>query len=100
MAAQTWKINLHPIYSVFFDIRQMLNLCKYVIDETISSPDEIVCLVVHQKTARATGYHVTPIRLFLKAFQSFTNNQPQVNLQTSRYIFLKMTDENMFDRFS
>ena len=47
MAAHTCKINLHPKYSVYFDIRQMLNWCKYVIDETISPPDEIICFVVH-----------------------------------------------------
>ena len=35
------EVNLHPNYSVYFDIRQMLNLCKYVIDETILSPYEI-----------------------------------------------------------
>ena len=58
-------------------------MCKYVIDETKFSPDEIVCLVVHlvseknnvetlivigrrkeiRKKARAAAYHGTPIRL-------------------------------------
>ena len=44
MAERTCKIN---VQSINFDIRQNLNWCKYVIDETIFSPAEIVCFVVH-----------------------------------------------------
>ena len=97
MAAQTCKINLHPKYSVYFDIRQMLNWCKYVIDETISPPDEIVCLVVHldrkkimckrwflsggvkksRQSAHAAAYHVTPIRLFLQSGRSLNGTIPE-----------------------
>lgn len=112
-AAKTCKINLHPKYTVYFDIRQMLNWWKYVRDGTIFPPDEIVCLVVYldqkkimckhwllsggfkksRKTTRAAAYHATPIRLFLKSGRSLNWAIPEQIVQKLILRFLPLKSQ-------
>lgn len=87
MAAQTYKIKLHPKYSIFVDILRK-NCCENVVNETVfffSKGNRLPCLPscktrnywvnidnyrrplrIPEETARAIAYHVTPICLFLK----------------------------------